>query len=71
MGIAEIAVEMHSSTSVSPSWPRAMPTMAMIATAPHARSPNTLVIPSSSRCSGDSTRWVAVTMSAMRPICVA
>ena len=30
IGIAEIAVEMHSSTSVSVSWPRAMPTMAMI-----------------------------------------
>ena len=69
--MAEIAVEMHSSTSVSVSWPRAMPTIAMIATAVHASSPKILVMPSSSRCNGERTRWVAVTMSAMRPIWVA
>ena len=66
-----MAVEMHSSASVSPSWPRAMPTLAMTATAPQARKPNTFVMPSSSRCSGDFVRLVAVTMSAMRPIWVA
>ena len=33
--------------------------------------PNTFVRPSSSRCSGDVVRFVAVTMSAMRPIWVA
>ena len=48
VGIDAMAVEMHSSTRVSLSWPRAIPTMAMMATAPHARKPNTLVIPSSS-----------------------
>ena len=32
--------------------------------------PKTLVSPSSSRCSGERERFVAVTMSAMRPICV-
>ena len=36
----------------------------------HARMPKTLVMPSSSRCSGDRGRFVAVTMSAIRPICV-
>ena len=70
-GIAEIAVEMHNRMSVSVSWSRAMPTMAMIATAVHASSPKILVMPSSSRCSGERTRSVAATMSAMRPICVA
>ena len=71
VGIAEIAVEMHSSTRVSRSWPRAMPTIAMIATAVQASSPKIFVMPSSSRCSGDRARLVAVTMSAMWPICVA
>ena len=33
--------------------------------------PNTLVRPSSSCCSGERDRFVALTMSAMRPICVA
>ena len=71
VGIAEIAVEMHSRTSVSVSWPGAMPTIAMIATAgPRERCPNSLVMPSSSRCSGDFDRFVAVTMSAMWPIWV-
>ena len=69
-GIDAIAVEMHSSSSVSRSWPRAMPTMAITATADQARMPKTLVSPSSSRCSGERVRFVAVTMSAMRPICV-
>ncbi len=62
---------MHSNTSVLPSWPRAMPTIAMIATAVHASRPKIFVMLSSSRCSGERTRLVAVTMSAMRPICVA
>ena len=63
--MAEIAVDTHSSTSVSPSWPRAIPTMAMTATAAQARIPKILVRPSSSRCNGDFVRFVAVTMSAM------
>ena len=48
-----------------------MPTIAMIATAVQASRPKIFVMPSSSRCSGERTRLVAVTMSAMRPICVA
>ena len=65
VGMAEIAVDTHSRTSVSVSWPRAIPTMAMTATAAQARMPKSLVRPSSSRCSGDFVRFVAVTMSAM------
>ena len=53
VGMDAIAVEMHSSTSVVRSWPRTMPKMAITATASHAIRPNTLVMPSSSRCSGD------------------
>ena len=71
VGIAAIAVEMHSSTSVVVSWPRTRPKMAMIATAAKAIRPNTLVMPSSSRCSGDLDRWVAVTIPAILPISVA
>jgi hypothetical protein len=71
VGMAEIAVEMHSSASVVSSWPRAMPKMAITPTTSHAMRPNTLVMPSSSRCSGDRERLVAVTMPAMRPISVA
>ena len=71
VGIAAIAVEMHSSTSVVVSWPRTRPKMAMIATARNAIRPNTLVMPSSSRCSGDLDRWVAVTIPAILPISVA
>ena len=70
VGIAEIAVVMPSRIRVSVSWPRAMPTMAITATAPHARKPKIFVSPSSSIWSGDFTRFVAVTMSAMCPICV-
>ena len=70
VGMAEIAVDTHSSTSVSVSWPRAIPKMAMTATAAQARMPKSLVRPSSSRCSGDFVRFVAVTMSAMWPIWV-
>ena len=70
-GIEAMAVEMHSSRTVSKSWPRAIPNTAMIATASHATDPNTLVIPSSSLCSGDFCRCVEVTMSAIRPISVA
>ena len=66
-----IAVEMHNSTSVLMSWPRTMPKMAMIATATKAIRPNTLVMPSSSRCSGDLDRLVAVTSPAIWPIWVA
>ncbi len=47
-----------------------MPKMRMIATATKASRPNTLVMPSSSRCSGDLVRLVAVTMPAIRPISV-
>ena len=43
----------------------------MIATAANAIVPNTFVMPSSSRCSGDRDRLVAVTMRAIRPISVA
>ena len=64
-GIAEMAVEMQSRISVSVSWPRAMPIMAITATAVHASRPKIFVKPSSSRCNGDLTRLVAVTMSAM------
>src|SRR5215469_10088594 len=70
-GIAAIAVETHSSTSVVRSWPRTMPKMAITATASQATVPNTLVMPSSSRCSGERDRFVAVTMSAIWPISVA
>ena len=52
------------------SCPRANPTIAITATADHATMPKTLVIPSSSCCNGDLDRFVAVTMSAIRPICV-
>ena len=52
------------------SWPRAMPKMAITATASHATSPKILVIPSSSFCSGDRERCVALTMCAIWPICV-
>ena len=65
VGIAAIAVETHSSTRVVVSWPRTMPKMAITATAAQASMPNTLVMLSSSRCSGDRERLVAVTMSAM------
>ena len=71
VGMDAIAVEMHSSTSVVVSWPRTRPKTAMIATATNAIRPNTLVMPSSSRCSGDLFRLVAVTMLAIRPISVA
>ena len=71
VGIDAIAVEMHNSTSVVVSWPRTRPKIAMIATARKAISPNTLVMPSSSRCSGDFDRLVAVTIPAIRPISVA
>ena len=71
VGMAEIAVETHSRISVSDSWPRAMPTRAMMATAPQARTPKIFVRSSSSTCSGDLVRFVAVTMSAIWPICVA
>ena len=70
VGIAEIAVDTQSRTRVSMSWPRAMPKMAITATASHATSPKTLVIPSSSFCSGDRERCVALTMCAIWPICV-
>ena len=63
--MAEIAVDTHSRTSVSVSWPRAIPNMAMTATADQARTPKSFVRPSSSRWSGDFVRFVAVTMSAM------
>ena len=43
----------------------------MTATASQAIRPNTLVMPSSSRCSGERVRLVAVTMSAIWPIWVA
>jgi hypothetical protein len=69
-GIAEMAVERHSRMSVSVSCPRAMPTMAITVTAPQAMKPKTFVRPSSSRWSGDRDRFVAVTISAIRPICV-
>ena len=69
-GIDAIAVDTHSSTSVVMSWPRTMPTMAITATASHAIVPNTLVMPSSSRCSGERVRLVAVTMPAIWPIWV-
>ena len=42
----------------------------MMPTAIVASTPNTLVIPSSSCCSGDRDRFVADTMPAMCPICV-
>ena len=71
VGMDAIAVEMHSSTKVVVSMPRARPKIAMISTATPAISPNTLVMPSSSRCSGDLVRLVAVTIPAMRPISVA
>src|SRR6516165_8098229 len=71
VGMDAIAVEMHNSTSVLMSWPRTMPKMAMIATATKAIRPNTLVMPSSSRCSGDLDRLVAVTSPAIWPIWVA
>ena len=70
VGIAEIAVDTHSSASVLPSSPRMIPTMAMTATAAQARMPKSLVRLSSSRCSGDFVRLVAVTIVAMWPICV-
>jgi hypothetical protein len=70
VGMDAIAVEMHSSTSVVVSWPRAMPKMAITATARKASSPNTLVMPSSSRCSGERVRFVAVTRLAILPISV-
>ena len=53
------------------SWPRTMPKMAMTATAMKAIRPNTLVMPSSSRCSGERDRLVAVTIPAIWPISVA
>ena len=53
------------------SWPRTMPKMAITATARKAIVPNTLVMPSSSRCNGDRERLVAVTMPAIWPISVA
>jgi hypothetical protein len=65
VGMAEIAVDTHSSTSVSVSWPRAIPKTAMTATATQARMPKSFVRSSSSRWSGDFVRFVAVTMSAM------
>ena len=71
VGMDAIAVEMHNSTRVVVSWPRAMPKMAITATARKAISPNTLVMPSSSRCNGERDRLVAVTMPAIWPICVA
>ena len=71
VGMEAIAVEMHSSTSVVVSWPRTRPKMAMIATATKAIRPNTLVMPSSSCCSGERDRLVAFTMPAIRPISVA
>ena len=71
VGMDAIAVEMHSSTSVEVSWPRAMPKMAITATASQAIRPNTLVMPSSSRCSGERERLVAVTRPAILPISVA
>ncbi len=70
VGMEAMPVEMQSSSSVSISWPRAMPTIAMMLTADQARIPNTLVIPSSSSWSGERVRLVAVTMVAMRPISV-
>ena len=71
VGMAAIAVDMHSSTRVVVSWPRARPKMAITATAIKAIVPNTLVMSSSSRCSGERVRLVAVTRPAMRPISVA
>ena len=71
VGMEAIAVEMHNSSRVVVSWPRARPKMAMISTAANAIVPNTLVMLSSSRCSGDWDRWVAVTMVAILPISVA
>ena len=71
VGMDAIAVEMHSSTSVVVSMPRTRPKIAMINTARKAISPKTLVMPSSSRCSGDWDRLVAVTIPAIRPISVA
>jgi hypothetical protein len=68
VGIAEIAVETHRSTSVSNACPRAMPKIAITATASQAIRPKTLVMPSSSFCNGDLDRCVEVTMSAIRPI---
>ena len=65
VGMAEIAVDTHNSTSVSASWSRAIPKMAMMATAAQARTPKSFVRPSSSRWSGDFVRFVAVTMSAI------
>ena len=70
VGMDAIAVEMHNSTSVVVSWPRTRPKTAMIATAANAIVPNTLVMPSSSRCSGDRERFVAVTIPAILPISV-
>ena len=70
VGMDAIAVEMHSSTRVVVSWPRTRPKIAIIATARKAISPNTLVMPSSSRCSGERERLVAVTMPAIWPIWV-
>jgi hypothetical protein len=70
VGMAEIAVEMQSSTRVSRSWSRAMPKIAMMATAPQARNPKIFVRPSSSTWSGDFVRLVAVTMLAIWPIWV-
>ncbi len=70
-GWTAIAVEMHSRSRVVTSWPRAMPKIAITATASQAMSPNTLVMLSSSRCSGERVRFVAVTMPAIRPISVA
>src|SRR6516164_2264535 len=71
VGMDAIAVEMHSSTSVVVSMPRTRPKIAMMATAANAIMPNTLVMPSSSRCSGDLDRLVAVTSPAIWPIWVA
>src|SRR6185437_10467833 len=71
VGMEAIAVEMHSSTKVVVSWPRTRPKMAITATARKAIVPNTLVMPSSSRCSGERVRLVAVTRPAILPISVA
>ena len=70
VGMAEIAVEMHRSRTVSRVWPRTIPKIAITATANHATRPKTFVIPSSSRCKGDRVRSVAVTIWAIRPISV-
>lgn len=48
-----------------------MPKMAITITASQATRPNTLVMPSSSRCSGERELLVTVTMPAIRPISVA